>query len=148
MGMHFITYPLSIIYNISLQTGSLPSIWKCAVVTVVFRKGSPPDPANYRHISLTCIACKLLESCIKEDMLSYFVSDKIITSSHLLECSLDWAIAFNARKPVDVIDLDYAKAFDSVVHKKLLYKLSCYGVCDMVLDWLKDFLCTYAMCEN
>jgi len=156
--LHFIVYPLSIIYNISLQTGSLPSIWKCAVVTPIFKKGSPSDPANYRPISLTCIACKLLESCIKEDMLSYFVSEKIITkhqhgflskrstSSQLLECSLDWAIAFNAKKPVDVIYLDYAKAFDSVVHKKLLYKLSCHGVCDMMLDWLKDFLSARMQC--
>jgi len=44
------------------------------------------------------------------------------------------------KKPVDVIYLDYAKVFDSVVHNKLLNKLSCYGVCDTVLEWLKDFL--------
>ena len=75
----FVTYPLSIIYNISLQSGLLPPIWKCAVVTPVFKKGSPSDPANYRPISLTCIACKLLESCIKESLLSYLVSHKIIT---------------------------------------------------------------------
>ena len=36
--------------------------------------------------------------------------------------------------------LDYANVFDSVVHNKLLYKLACYGVCDMILVWLKDFL--------
>ena len=36
--------------------------------------------------------------------------------------------------------LDYAKAFDSVVHKKLIYKLSCYGVCEMVLTWIENFL--------
>ena len=147
-----IAYPLSVIYNISLQTGSLPLIWKCAVVTPVFKKGSPSDPANYRPISLTCIACKLLESCIKESLLSYLVNHKIIskhqhgfmskrsTSTQLLECSLDWAVALNAKKPVDVVYLDYAKAFDSVVHSKLLYKLTCYGVCDMILVWLKDFL--------
>ena len=37
--LHFITYPLSVIYNISVQTGSLPPIWKCAVVTPVFKRG-------------------------------------------------------------------------------------------------------------
>jgi len=36
--------------------------------------------------------------------------------------------------------LDYAKAFDSVVHKKLIYKLSCCGVCEMVLTWIENFL--------
>jgi len=76
---HHIAYPLSIIYNISLQAGSLPPIWKYAIVIPVFKKGSPSEPANYRPISLTCIACKLLESCIKENMLSYFVREKIIT---------------------------------------------------------------------
>ena len=96
-------------------------------------------------------------------MLSYFVSEKIITkhqhgflstrstSTQLLECSLDWAITFNAKKPFDIIYLDYAKAFDSVVHNKLLYKISCHGVCDMMLDWLKDFLsarmqCVFILC--
>jgi len=48
--------------------------------------------------------------------------------------------------PFDVIYLDYAKALDSVVHNKLLYKLSCYGVCDTVLDWLKDFLSSRMQC--
>ena len=34
----------------------------------------------------------------------------------------------------------------SVAHNKLLYKLFCYGVCDMVLDWLKDFLSARMQC--
>lgn len=141
-----ITYPLSVVFNISLQSGFLPYIWKCAVITPVFKKGSPSDPANYRPISLTCIACKLLESCIKEALLSYLMSHNIITrhqhgflskkstSTQLLECTLDWSIAFNSKNPVDVIYLEYAKAFDSVVHNKLLYKLSCYGICSMLLS--------------
>ena len=42
--------------------------------------------------------------------------------------------------------LDYAKAFDSVVHKKLIYKLSCCGVCEMVLTWIENFLSEH-MCK-
>ena len=82
---------------------------------------------------------------MKEGLLSYLVNHKIITrhqhgfmsrrstSPKLLVCSLDWAVALNAKRPVDMVYLDYAKAFDLVVHNKLLYKLTCYGVCDMVL---------------
>jgi len=53
----FIAFPLSVIFNISLQTGELPDIWRCASITPVFKKGSPADSSNYRPISLTCIAC-------------------------------------------------------------------------------------------
>ena len=67
-----------------------------------------------------------------------FLSKKS-TSTQLLECTLDWSIAFNSKNPVDVIYLDYAKAFYSVVHNKLLYKLSCYGICSMLLCWINDF---------
>ncbi len=55
-----IVAPLAIIYNLSLQTGVIPDIWKKASITPVFKKGSPSDPSNYRPISITCIACRLL----------------------------------------------------------------------------------------
>jgi len=140
----FIVFPLSVIFNISLQTGLLPPIWKSAIVTPVCKKGSPSDRANYCPISLTCIACKLLELCVTDGLLTYLMTHNIITRHQhgflskkstiiqLFECNLDWTIAINGRRPVDIVFLDYAKAFDSVVHKKLIHKLSCYGMCEMV----------------
>ena len=41
---------------------------------------------------------------------------------------------------VDVILLDFAKAFDKVSHRKLLHKLRAYGVGGKLLDWISDFL--------
>ena len=58
----------------------------------------------------------------------------------MLECNLDWNIALNIHNSVDIIYLDYAKAFDSVVHSKLLAKLACYGINHMVIAWIKCFL--------
>jgi len=49
-------------------------------------------------------------------------------------------IALNIRNSLDIIYLDYAKAFDSVVHSKLLAKLACYGTNHMVIAWIKCFL--------
>ena len=41
----FVSLPLSVIFSISLQTGELPSIWKHACITPVFKKGSSSNPA-------------------------------------------------------------------------------------------------------
>jgi len=46
----------------------------------------------------------------------------------------------NSRSGMDIIYLDYAKAFDSVVHNKLMAKLACYGINDMLLTWISNFL--------
>jgi ribonuclease P/MRP protein subunit RPP40 len=62
------------------------------------------------------------------------------TTTHLLECCLDWNLALRSRKAVDVIYLDFAKAFDSVVHSKLVAKLNSYGINNMVLKWIESFL--------
>jgi len=48
-------------------------------------------------------------------------------------CCLDWNIALNTHQHLDIIYLDYAKAFDSVVHTKLLAKLAQYGINDLLL---------------
>ena len=62
------------------------------------------------------------------------------TSTQLLECNLDGNIALNMHNSLDIIYLDYANAFDSVVHCKLLAKLACYGINYMVIAWIKCFL--------
>ena len=148
----FVSFPLSVIFNISVQTGELPSIWKHACITPVFKKGSPSDPSNYRPISLTCIACKLIEICIKEALMNHLLQHKLIshhqhgflsrksTSTQLLECCADWNVAMNTHNNIDIVYLDFARAFDSVVHSKLIAKLSCYGIDPVLLSWISSFL--------
>ena len=51
---------LTLLFTKSLETGKVPSDWNHANVTPVLRKGDKHNPGNYRNISLTCIACKLL----------------------------------------------------------------------------------------
>ena len=41
---------------------------------------------------------------------------------------------------LDIIYLDYAKPFDSMVHSKLLAKLACCGISHMMIAWIKCFL--------
>ena len=68
-----------------------------------------------------------------------FVRNKSCTTS-LLE-TLDYISAsLDAGIPVDEILLDFAKAFDTVPHKRLLAKLKAYGFNGLVLKWIEAFL--------
>ena len=40
----------------------------------------------------------------------------------------------------DTLFMDFSKAFDKVPHKRVLLKLSQYGILTQLLDWIKDFL--------
>ena len=63
-GAVWIAKPLSRLFNLSLESGSLPMDWKSSNITPVFKKGSKHSPANYRPINLTSVAVKVLERLI------------------------------------------------------------------------------------
>ena len=62
------------------------------------------------------------------------------TTTNILECTQQWTDAIQNKQNVDIIYLDFRKAFDSVSHVKLMYKMSSYGLSDNMKGWLKDFL--------
>ena len=62
---------LTIIFQISLESGVVPSDWKTAHVAPVYKKGPKYNPENYRPISLTCICCKLLEHIVVSNIMSH-----------------------------------------------------------------------------
>jgi hypothetical protein len=64
-----------------------------------------------------------LAGVLSDSQLGFLKNKSTIT--HLLECCLDWNIALPSKKAVDIIYLDFAKAFDSVIHKTLTAKLCC-----------------------
>jgi len=51
-----------------------------------------------------------------------------------------WTDTLQNGIPIDVVYLDFSKAFDSVPHQRLLVKLRAYGIQGKLLDWIKAFL--------
>ena len=49
-------------------------------------------------------------------------------------------MALDHRNSVDCVYIDFSKAFDSVVHSKLLAKLASFGVSGNLFKWLASFL--------
>jgi len=147
-----IAFPLSLLFSQSFCNGDIPAIWRQAIVTPSFKKGNPSDPNNYRPISLTCICCKVMESVVKKHMLDFLLLHgkiskqqhgflaKHSTCSQLTECVNDWSVHLNVRNQVDIVYIDFCKAFDSVVHSKLIYKLESMGIRGKLLAWIAAFL--------
>ena len=147
-----INFPLSIMYRTFIDLHTLPSEWRLSIITPVFKKGSPSDPANYRPIALTCTCCKIMESNIVSDLLDFLSDHNLITrhqhgflkkhstSTNLLESLNDWTISLSNHRTVVVAYIDFQKAFDSVSHPKLLHKLSSYGINGNLYYWISAFL--------
>src|SRR6266568_4819827 len=145
-------YLLNNYFTSSLEFGVVPADWKDAGITPLFKKGKKSDPQNYRPISLTSLVCKVLESLIKDSILSHLNKFSLIRSSqhgftknrscltNLLEFMEEVTSTLDSRKPVDIIYLDFAKAFDKVPYQRLLKKLYAHGIGGKTLLWIQSWL--------
>lgn len=143
---------LTIIYRSTLETGTVPSDWKTALVTPVFKKGQHYDPGNYRPISLTSVPCKIFEHILVSSIMTFLESNNILhpqqhgfrqgrsCESQLLEFTEELFDNLERGLPTDVVVMDFAKAFDKVNHSLLVHKLDHYGVGGEVNRWIADFL--------
>ena len=70
---------LTNIFQLSLNTSVLPSDWKIANVTPIFKKGDKHTASNYRPVSLTSVCCKLLEHIVCRHILQHLEKYNILS---------------------------------------------------------------------
>ena len=104
------------------------------------------DVGNYHPISLTSVVCKIMEKLIREVIISHMFKNGLLSdkqhgfinghscNTQLLEVLDMWTELVDLGEVVDVIYLDFAKAFDTVPHERLLLKMQEYGVEGKVLE--------------
>jgi hypothetical protein len=143
---------LQIIFNKSYNESEVPEEWRMANITPLFKKGSKLEAVNYRPVSLTSVCCKLMEGIVRDELMEYFYENKLISKqqhgfvkrracvTNLLECQNIVSKSISEGNSVDVLYTDFSKAFDKVSHKKLIYKLTAYGVRGRMLSWVEAFL--------
>ena len=147
-----IVKPLTKLFKTSIEFNTLPSDWKEAYVTPIFKKGSKKKPENYRPISLTSVPCKILQRIIRDKIVEHMETHSLFNihqhgfrSKHscvtqLLEVIEDLMEKIDQGHEIDIAYLDFSKAFDKVPHKRLLHKLKAYNISGTILDWIESFL--------
>ena len=147
-----LSIPSLCIYRQSLKSGIVPSDWKKANVTAKFKKRDKSSSSNYRPVSLTSQVCKVLESIVRDNILEHFKEYKLIKESqhgflkrrscltNLLEFLEFVTNYIDQGYPIDVIYLDFQKAFDKVPHKRLMMKINALGITGEVFNWITDWL--------
>jgi len=73
--------PRSVAASTSYKLNQLPSDWKTVYITAIFKKGNKCDPSNYRPISLTSMICKIMESIIRDRIMTTTISVRISMAS-------------------------------------------------------------------
>ena len=149
----FLIKPLKILFNKSIQLGIVPHDWKIANVTPTYKNNRKPfNVESYRPICQTSPICKIFERIIRSKITLYLDEHGVITpeqhgftkgrstTTNLLSTLNDWTKAIDEKFNVDALYIDLAKAFDSVVHSKLLYKLSLLGLGGNLLKWFEMYL--------
>jgi len=143
---------LAMIFTKSLEEGVVPTDWKEANVSPIFKKGSKSQPSNYRPVSLTSVACKMMESLIRDKITDHLELNKIINNSqhgflkgrscvtNLLEFLEKATTVVDGGGNFDIIYLDFAKAFDKVPIQRLLKKVRAHGIRGKVLTWIEQWL--------
>ena len=61
--------------------------------------------------------------------------------TQLLNTVEDLSDRFDKRKTIDLLILDFSKAFDTVPHRRLLLKLNHYGITGKTNEWIEAWLC-------
>ena len=124
--------PLSIIFQQSWVTGDVPADWRLANVMSIFKKGQKDDLGSYRPISLTSVLGKAMEWIMSGAIMDQLkVNQGIRPSQHGLvngRSCLTKLISFYDKvthlvdegKAVDVVYLDFNKAFDTAPHNILV----------------------------
>ena len=112
---------LTYLFKESLTQGVLPDEWKHCIITIIHKKGKKCSVENYRPISLTCISCKIMESLIYDQLMTYLINNKLLSDKQygfiknrstvlqLLRVVNDWMRLLDLGKQVDIIYTDFAK---------------------------------------
>lgn len=125
-------------------------------MTALYKKGTKIEQSNYRPVSILSVLIKILERVVHEQIFKYVNQFNILydfqsgfRQSYSTETCMIYLTEEKERRKGKEIDsgkycgmamLDLQKAFDTVDHQILLYKLKAVGFNKEALKWIQSYL--------
>ena len=140
------------IWRKSLDTSEIPDIMKLQTIIPLFKKGRKCLAENYRPVSLTSHLIKLFGRVLRKKMIKHIEDNQLLSDNQhafrvgrscltqLLHHIDEVLQSLENRMNVDVVYLDFAKAFDKVDHKILMKKLKQFGINGKLYSWIESFI--------
>lgn len=150
-GQTYIIDPLCKLFNNILSTGKFPVVWAKGIIVPIFKSGEKCNPSNYRGITIGSCIGKLFLKILNNRLDNFLTMHNIIcpeqigfskgsrTSDHMfvLKTLID-KYTQQGSKHLYTCFVDFRKAFDTVWHIGLLYKLRNSGVSDLFYNVIKN----------
>ena len=144
--------PLYLMWRKSLDTGYIPVILKTSNITPIYKGGSRQLAKNYRPVALTSHLIKVFEKVIRKHLVRFIEANELMNPnqhgfrsgrsclSQLLQHFDQIIRLLEEGKNVDVVYLDFGKAFDKLDFKITLQKVIKMGITGKLLCWIESFL--------
>lgn len=162
------------LFNTIITSSIFPSNWKKVKVIPIIKKSGDASLTNLRPISILCSLSKVFEKLIRSQINEYINEYNFLhpfqsgfrkhhsTDTALMKVHDDISVAIDKKGIAVLLLIDFAKAFDSVPHKKLINKLvNLYHFSDkaakLLFDYLTEryqavfldgFLSSFQLCES
>lgn len=153
--------PLCTIFNLIIQTGYFPQLWKTSKITPILKHGNKSEISNYRPIALISNFSKVFESVLHARIsrpVSVLLSDNQhgfvqgrSTLTNLINTTQAISRVMDKTGQIDVIYIDLSKAFDTLDHRILLKKLSSFGLSQSLVQIFSSYLSNrfqYVQCRG
>jgi hypothetical protein len=149
---YILSNPLSVLINMSVESGIYPDKLKHAKVIPIFKNDDETDPSNYRPISLLSIFNRIFEKVMYERLKIFFeiynilyknqygFREKRSTQHAIIDIVNQIQTNMDKNMYTCGIFIDLQKAFDTVNHSILLQKLQHYGIRGIINDWFSSYL--------
>jgi len=140
------------LFNIVLQSGCFPDIWCKGLISPIHKSGDKSDPNNYRGISVSSCLGKLFCSILNKRMLDFIEEHSILSKSQIgflpkhrttdhiytLHTLINKHVHQTKNGKIFSCFIDFRKAFDSIWHEGLFYRLLKCGIGGKMYDLVKS----------